>query len=345
MPAIIKAVAALVAAAVIILLLHWYTGNRPGPETHTGSQPHLTAEQKAAFFKDRVSPILDVNASANSMALKTLKADIHSQFELYRKKVPAFTDDITGFGNKTKITWEATKQMASDDKDKVKRHVTGKFEMHVVSAEKMQKDLERIIHSFRKDIEANKNRMLADIEVAVRSDPRFSASGVRLPETFGKNVEADISAASLQAGKDAVVLSGMTLLVSFATEEAVRSLVTVALSRVGASLAASMGTTAAASGGATVAGGTGGGGAGTLGGPAGVVIGVAAGITVGFIVDHVMTERMETKLNQECTAFLTKAEKEISSGPDGIVAALEKALIEINKIEVPVIKQQINSLQ
>jgi hypothetical protein len=335
---ILKAGIALAAAVVIILFLYWYTGHRPGNKTHP------TANQKAAFFKDRVSPILDANASANAKALDTLKAEIHSQFELYRKRVPAFTDDITGFGNKTKITWEATKQMASDDKDKVKRHVTGKFEMHVVSAEKMQKDLERILHSFRTDIEANKNRMLADIEVAVKADPRFSASGVSLPESFGKNVEADISTASLQAGKDAVVLSGMTFLISLATEEAVRSLVTATLTRVGASLATSMGATAAASGGATVAGGAGGGGAGTLGGPAGVVIGGAAGITVGIIVDYVMTERMETKLNQECTAFLTKAEKEITTGPDGLVAALEKALTELEKIKGPIVKKQIEAL-
>jgi hypothetical protein len=340
-----KALVAIAAAVGIIIFLLWYTKHRKGPEMSLNQlAPHVTATEKAAFFERSVVPILDANASANAKALENLKTDIHKQFEQYRQRVPIFTDDITGFGNKTKITWEATKQMASDDKDKVKRHVAGKFEMHVVSAEKMQSELETLLHGFRRDIEANNNRMLVDIDAAVKNDPRFSALGIKVPESFAKQTEADISAASLQAGKDAVTLSGMTFLVSFATEEAVRSLVTLALTRVGASLATSMGATAAASGGATVAGGAGGGATGTLGGPAGIVIGIAAGLTVGIIVDYVMTERMEDKLNEECTMFLTKAETEIAKKPDGLVFSLEKAIIELDKIRVPIVKQQIEAL-
>lgn len=323
-----KALIALIAAVAIIMFLYWYTGHRE----------IQTSPERVKFYNDRITPILDANASANTRALEAMKSEIHTLFEQYRKRVPAFTDDITSFSNKSKITWEATKQMASDDKDKVKRHVTGKFEMHVVSAEKMQKDLERIVHAFRMDVEANKNRMLVEIEAAVKNDPRFSAEGAEISKDFQKKIEKGISEASVQAGKDAVVLSGMTFLVAFATEEAVRHLVVAALTRVGTSLAASMGTAAAASGGATVAGGAGGGGAGSLGGPAGAVIGFAAGITVGFIVDHVMTERMVAKLNTECTSFLTKAEKEITTAPDGLVSTLEKALAEIERAERTIIK-------
>lgn len=329
-----KALVALIAAAIIILFLFWYTGRRT-----IESSP-----ERVQFYNERITPILDANTSANARALEVMKNEIHSQFEQYRKRVPAFTDDITSFSNKSKITWEATKQMASDDKDKVKRHVTGKFEMHVVSAEHMQKDLERIVRAFRMDVEANKNRMLVEIEAAVKNDPRFSVEGVEISQTFRKKIETGISEVSVQAGKDAVVLSGMTLLVSFATEEAVRHLVVAALTRVGTSLAASMGTAAAASGGATVAGGAGGGGAGSLGGPVGAVIGFAAGITVGFIVDHVMTERMVAKLNTECTSFLTKAEKEITTAPGGLVSTLEKALVEIERAERTIIKKQIQTL-
>ena len=331
---IVKAPIALIAAVAIILFLYWYTRHREIE----------TSPEKVKFYNERITPILDANASANTRALEAMKSEIHSQFEQYRKRVPAFTDDITSFSNKLKITWEATKQMASDEKDKVKRHVTGKFEMHVVSAEKMQKDLERIVHAFRMDVEANKNRMLVEIEAAVKNDPRFSAEGAEISKDFQKKIEKEISEASVQAGKDAVVLSSMTFLVAFATEEAVRHLVVAALTRVGTSLAASMGTAAAASGGATVAGGAGGGGAGSLGGPAGAVIGFAAGITVGLIVDHVMTERMVAKLNTECTSFLTKAEKEITTAPDGPVSTLEKALAEIERAERTIIKKQIHTL-
>jgi len=329
-----KALVAFVAAAALAGYLYWYTGYR---KTDPSSE-------RVKFYNERITPILDANTSANARALEAMEREIHAQFEQYRKRVPAFTADITGLGNKSKITWEAIKQMASDDKGKVKRHVTGKFEVHVVSAEKMQKDLERIVRAFHMDVEANKNRMLIEIEAAVKNDPRFSVKDVEISETFRKNIEQGISDVSVKAGKDAVVLSGMSFLVAFATEEAVRHLVVAALTRVGTSLAASMGTAAAASGGATVAGGAGGGGAGSLGGPAGAVIGFAAGITVGLIVDHVMTERMVAKLNAECTSFLAKAEKEITTAPGGLVSALEKALAEIERAERTIIKKQIQTL-
>jgi len=343
--AIIKALFALAAAAAIIVYLFWYTGNRKGPETGLGNDhPTLTPDEKADFLEKSVDPILDANIAANAKALESLRKEIHSQFGQYRSRVPAFTEDITGIGNKSKITWEALTQMVSDDKDKVKRHVKGKFEMHVVSAAKMEKDLGVILHGFRSDIEANNNRMLADIETVVKNDPRFSKIGVGLPESFRKDLETDISAISLRAGKDAVVLSGMTFLVSVAAEEATRRLVTLALTRVGTSLAASMGAAAATTGGATVAGGVGGGATGTVAGPAGTAIGIGAGLLVGVGVDWVMSERMETKLNGECTQFLTKAETALTKAPDGIVSSLRKAVAEIEKAKGEAIKQQILAL-
>jgi len=201
-----KALIALAIAMAAIIYLFWYTGHRKGPETETGMpQSRLTAEHKSAFFSQSVSPILDANATANTKALETLKSDIHSQFEQYRRRVPSFTADITGIGNKSKITWEAMRQLTSDDKDKVKRHVSEKFEMHVVSAKKMQTDLETLLQGFRRDIEANRNHMLVDIEAGVKADPRLSVVGVKLPDSFAKEIEANIAKASAQAGKDGVI--------------------------------------------------------------------------------------------------------------------------------------------
>jgi hypothetical protein len=275
--------------------------------------------------------------------LETLKSGIHAQFDGYRRKVPAFTDDITGFSNKSRITWEAMKQMTSDDKRKVERHVTGKFEKHVVSGNQMEKDLEVLLHAFRRDIEANRNLMLVDINEAVKSGTAFDKN-LLVPEEFTRSIEKRIRSKSKQAGKDSVVLSGMTFLVSLAAEEAVRNLVVYALTRAGSSLAASMATTAAVSGGATAAGGAGGGAAGSFGGPAGAVIGIAAGLTVGIIVDVVMTDRMEKKLNEECTRFLTKVEKELTTSPGGLVSQLEQAVKEMDRATSSSIQEQIQSL-
>ena len=343
---ILKAIFALGTTAAVIIFLWWYTGHRKGPETSNNTPTtRLTTREKAAFFDENVAPILGANASANAKALETLKSDIHAQFEQYRRRVPSFTSDITGIGNKSKITWEALKQMTSDDKKKVERHVTEKFEMHVVSAMKMQSDLEALLKGFRRDIEANRNHMLVDIQAAVKTDPRLLAARVKLPESFVKETEASISKASVQAGKDGVVLSNWTLIASFASEEAVRNLVIYALTEMGESLAASMGITAVTSGGASVAGGVGGGAGGTVIEPGlGTAIGAGAGLVVGLAVDWVMSARMESKLNEECTKFLTSAEFDLTRKSDGLIDSISKALAELDRIQYPVIKHQIEEL-
>lgn len=332
--------------AVMGGLFHWRGEDRGGGAGFSDADAagHRTGAERQVFFTERIQPILDANAAVNHGALETLEADIHAQFAQYRARVPKFTRDITGFGNKTKITWDATRQIGSNDKERVQRHVGGKFEMHVVGADGMRRDLERLINGFRNDVEANHNRMLAEIESAVAGDPQLIAAGVGLPETFRERLEGEIGKTAAMAGRDAVVLSGLSFLATVATEEAVRKLVTVALTRVGASLAASMGATAVASGGATTAGGVGGGGAGSLGGPAGVVIGFAAGITVGIIVDCVMSDRLEAKLNRQCTEFLTRAETELLRSPQGLLATLEKAIRELHEIKCASIRQQLQSL-
>lgn len=302
------------------------------------------AEEREAFFNRSVTPILNANSTANKNAIENLKANIHAQFEDYRRRVPKFTKDITGIGNKTTITWEALKQMASDDKKKVERHVTGKFEMDVVSARQMQKDLELLLQGFRHDLDANRNRMLADIDAAVKNDPQLSAHGIKLPETFGKEIEKKIAETSLAVGKDTATQNGLTILTSMAAEEATRKLVTYVLAETAESLATAMGITAGTTGGSTAAGGAGGGTVGSSAGPVGTVVGIAVGLTVGLIVDYVMTERMDAKLNDECCNFLTKAEKSITQDPKGLIMILEKALAGMEKAKGPVIKQQIESL-
>ena len=325
--AIVKSLIAFAIAAGIIAFLFWYTGTRRGP----------TQADRETFFKESVTPVLGTNASANAKALEVLKSDIHAQFEQYRHRVPTFTADITGFGNKAKITWEAMKQMTSEDKKKVERHVTEKFEMHVVSATKMQQDLETLLKGFRRDIEANRNRMLVDIEAAVKADSQFSAHGIRLQETFAKDIEAKISELAKKSGNDVAILTSLNLIASMAADIAVTELVSVALTRVGTSLAA----TIAASGGTAAAMTAGGGTVGTTGGPAGVVIGLAAGLTVGIIVDIVMDNRLESKLNEECSNFLTNSEVALIKNPDGLVSSIGKALAEFEKVKAPVIKQQL----
>ena len=83
--ALAKGLVALAAAVAIVIYLFWFSGIRHRPEASSDTPaPRLTTGEKAAFFAQNVSPILDVNASANIKALETLRADIHQLFEQYR---------------------------------------------------------------------------------------------------------------------------------------------------------------------------------------------------------------------------------------------------------------------
>jgi hypothetical protein len=179
--------------------------------------------------------------------------------------------------------------------------------------------------------------MLVDIEATVKADPRFSAHDIQLQETFAKDIEAQIPEVAKKAGNNVAVTTSLNLIASVAADIAVTELVAAVLTRVGASLTA----TIAASGGTAAAMTAGGVTVGTAGGPAGVVIGLAAGLTVGIIVDIVMSDRLEKKLNEECTNFLTNSEVALTKNPDGLVASLGKALAEFEKIKGPVIEQQL----
>lgn len=329
-----KALVATVAFVALLGICFWQ------PER----APRGVSVDRELFYQEQITPVLAANSAANTAALEALEAGIHARFETYRLRVPAFTEDITGIGNKSKITWEAMKQMTSGDDRKVERHVTGKFEMHVVSGKKLERDLAELLHAFRRDVEANRNRMLVEIDAAVRAEPGFSKGELKVPEDFLKTMEERIRDQSSRAGKEAVMSSGMTLFVSLAAEEAVRRLVVQALTRVGTSMAGSLAGTAAASGGATAAGGAGGGATGSLGGPAGAIIGIAVGLTVGIVIDVVMTDRMEKQLNEECVRFLTNAERELTTLPGGLISELAQAMEQADQLSSASIRQQLNTL-
>jgi len=336
-PALLKAAIALAMVAVSVWLMVRFTVAEP-------EWTHAPEASRRAAIDQSIKPILAGNSQANAVALQSLESGIRGLFDQYRARVPAFTKDITGLGNKSQLAWDSLCELVSDDQEQVQRHVTGKFEMHVVSAAAMQRDLEALVHAFQRDLEANRNLMLGRIEAAVRSEVGFEWGESDPAAALAREFRDRLAAESRRTGRDAVVVGGLTLVTSIAVEEAVRCLVTAALVRVGAGLATSMGATAATAGGVTAAGGAGGGAAGTAGGPVGVAAGVVVGILAGFAVDWALGERLESRLNDDCRAFLTKVEAGLTAQPDGLVAAARTALAELDRVQSSVIKHQLEIL-
>jgi hypothetical protein len=345
---LIKAGIGLTLALGIVVYLFWFSGReRPPHEINKPAlnvTPRMTQSEKKVFFDEKIGPLLAKNQAANEAALKKFKENIHAQFEGYRAKVPVFVEDITGWGNKTKIAWESAKQIGSDDKQKVQRHVTSKFNADVVSADQIRMSLENQVMAFRQDIEANRNEMLVACDAAVSSDPRLELGGMTLSKSFMLALDANIKAVSTNAGVDGVVIGGMSLLAGVAVEEAVRILTTGILARVAASIGGSMAATGATAGGATAAGAAGGGGTGALAGPVGVAIGVGVGLIFGGVVDWVMTNQLKEKLNTQCTQFLTSTEQSITSDAKSLVSQLQQALEEIDKSTAPILRKQLGIL-
>ncbi|MFZ4595831.1 MAG: hypothetical protein ACOYOF_16350, partial [Verrucomicrobiaceae bacterium] len=263
---LIKAGGGLTLALGIVVYLFWFSGReRPAHENNTPAlniTPRMTQSEKKVFFDEKISPLLAKNQAANDAALKKFKENIHAQFEGYRAKVPVFVGDITGWGNKTKIMWESAMQIGSDDKKKVERHVTEKFNADVVSADQIRSNLEDQVRAFQQDIEANRNEMLTAIDAAVSSDPRLSLGEVTLSKAFLIELNDNIKTVTTKAGVDGAVIGGMSLLAGVAVEETVRLLTMAIYVRVASSIGGSMAATATTAGGATAVGAAGGGSAG-----------------------------------------------------------------------------------
>jgi|GEM_PF-2708062 len=342
---LIKAGFCLTLAIGIVVYLFWFSGReRFSPVINTPAlqvMPPMTQAEKQVFFDEKISPLLAKNKVANEAALKKFKENIHAQFEGYRVKVPVFVEDITGWGNKAKILWESAKQIGSEDKKKVERHVTEKFNADVVSAEQIQTVLQNQVRSFRHDVEANRNEMLAACNAAVSSDPRIDLGEVTLAEGFMLALNDNMKSVSTKAGVDGAVIGGMSLLAGFAAEEAVRMLTTAIIVRVSSSIGGSMAATATTAGGATLTSAASGGGTGALGGPVGVAVGIGAGLIFGGVVDWYMTNQLEEKLKAQCTQFLTSTEQSITSDAQSLVSQLQKALEEIDKSTAPILRKQL----
>jgi hypothetical protein len=76
----------------------------------------------------------------------------------------------------------------------------------------------------------------------------------------------------------------------------------------------------------------------------GVAAGVVIGILAGFAVDWVMSERMESRVNDECRSFLTRVEAGLTEKSGGLVAAARTALAELDRVQSSVIEHQLEFL-
>ena len=292
--------------------------------------PPPSPAEVAEYYQKNVASLIEAAARRDREATGVAIQRLHEHFKSFHAGIPAFADDITGWGTRFGIVGRSVKDLWSkfwEDSSKATattEYVNTKFRLRIVSEEKLRHAVADTLSVFHESTTANRNRMLAEVRLAF-SMPE-SPMKVMPPGFNGLLSESRVAAgelASTQGG--ASVANGVA---SFAggtvAGEAAARLISAIFARFAASTAATIAAEGSAAAGATATGGT----VGTAGGPAGTVIGIGVGLVVGFIMDSWMSESFKTKLHEQCGGFLTNLERDIIHGTaatPGLQKTLEDA--------------------
>jgi hypothetical protein len=282
----------------------------PAPPVVAVTKPAVDT-QRAEFFDRHVQAIIEAADRANREAAQRCVATIHQRFAQYRRGIAPFADDMTSMSTRFRIL----RKMPADwwnERNDVRRFVEAKFEEHVFSEVRMQRDVAQAIAQFRADVEANQMKMLADARAAVSS---ADLPDVKLPEygAYLAQVNAALQAHVAKSGADSVASGLVALVASEAGTAAAGALIGGMIGRAGIAAATSV----AAAGGASATGAAAGGAGGTAAGPIGTAIGAGIGLAVGVAIDWWMTASFQAKLQADLNEYLRQTERNLVRGATG----------------------------
>jgi hypothetical protein len=322
-------VSAAAIAAVWLLLIQSPTASdsppAPSPPALSPSDLQVAAPtiSREEFYRQELAPLLDKARMENRASADKAIDRMHLEFDRFRTGIPGFVADLaswrTRFGimrrlsrDKWENLWRATEDPASEE---LKSYMLQKFEHHILAQDELQNAVGSSLNEFKDDVTANRNRLLAEIKVALRTSdmnldfakPDFASFQREFDQFIARRVETNAT--------DSLVNATVNLLANGVAGFAAEQLVAQLIVRFVAAQAVSAGVEAAAAGGSTTAGGaTLGGAAGWLGGPLGAVVGVGAGLAVGAVVDWWVTDKFKAKLTDELTTYLDNLERDMIRG-------------------------------
>jgi uncharacterized membrane protein required for colicin V production len=319
---------ALVSAAAIVAV--WLFLIQPSTASESTSAPSppavhvgLPSVTKHEFYRRELAPLLEQAKAKNRASADKSLDRLHQEFDRFRSGIPGFVDDVsswrTRFGimrrlsrDKWENLWRSTEDPASEE---LRNYMLQKFEHHILAQDELQKAVGSTLNEFKDDVTANRNRLLADMKVALTTTdmnldfarPDFASFQREFDRFIAQQVETKAT--------DSLVNATVNLLANSIAGIAAEQVVAQIIVRFVAAQAMAAGVEAAAAGGSTTAGGaTLGGAAGWLGGPLGAVVGVGAGLAVGAVVDWWVTDKFKAKLTDELTTYLDNLERDMISG-------------------------------
>jgi hypothetical protein len=323
MGALAVVLAAALVAAWAVMIGPWVS---PGGTVTPPAPPAVIVSQTISrdeFYRRELRPLLERAKTQNRASADKSLNRLHQEFDRFRSGIPAFADDVASWRTRLGIMrrlsrdkWKNFWKAADDaDSEEVKNYMLGKFETHIMAQDDLQKAIESSLAEFKDDVAANRNRLLAEMKVALTTAdmnldfprPDFASFQREFDRFIAGRVESNAT--------DSLVNATVNLLANSIAGFAAEQLVAQIVVRLAAAQAVAAGVEAAAAGGSSSAGGAAlGGAAGWLGGPLGAVVGVGAGLAVGAVVDWWVTEKFKTNLTEQLTAYLDNLERDLVNG-------------------------------
>lgn len=338
----------------------------PSMEIHIDDAPvsrvSVSREEISRIVESDLMPLIEnahkENTAAKNRAIQTFR----DHFAEFRKGIPGFTEDLTGWGtrfgvvsNWTKDKWDAWWN-ENENANRLGVYVHDKFRDHILSEEELEAAFTDSITQYTGDLMANRNSLLSEMKVVLTSEQ--IPVQVRVPEKefeqFAARTQQYFSDLAQKLGEKSVA-SGVVAFVggqfigwgaTQVTMVTIRSLtpiiaaslsgpiITGIMTPVATGVASHFAATGLAAGGATVAFSISGGAGGTTVGPIGTGVGLVVGLVVGGVADWWMSARFEEKTASEINAMLYVMEKQIVEGVQneaGASLGLEGTFSEANQ--------------
>lgn len=277
------------------------------------------ARDFSAYYHGTISPLLDSAETREQQAVDLALARLHEHFDYFRRGVPNFTRDITGWGTRFGVVgrsigdlWTRTWH-GSARANGVRNYTEQKFRAWVINEQSLERALQDTFATFAEATDASRNRLESEIKLAIG----HPESPLRLPALDLQNRLATATQASravaAKAGSDSALIGAGAFAGGWIAGDAARALTTAIVARLGAGVA----TSAVASGSATATGAAAGGGGGSAAGPVGTIVGLGVGIIAGAVIDWAINDHFERRLAAQCTDFLNALERDLAGGVGG----------------------------
>ena len=248
--------------------------------------------QRVAFYDAEVDSVLVRADRENRDAARRCLRTLVETFEGYRTGIEPFVEDINSWDTRFGVINRMPGDWWYED-DSTGVYVQQKFAGHLFSEEDLAAGIQAALDRFRRDVQANQDRMLVNIRAAIsRSDvpnlPVIDAD--RFADDMTRRFEAYGRASAEQSLVRGLAIEVASAAGGFAVEQIIR-MVAVKVAQVAAR-------SATVAGGATAATTAAGGGGGSTVGPVGTAAGVVVGLGVGLVIDWWVSEKSSRQMKR-----------------------------------------------